>query len=548
MNEVEFRSRYDFHEKNDYIGSGGFSNVFKAKDTIHENEVAIKISPVNPAWGGFTLKREVEIVNSLQPIHKNIARYESCYRFTNLSGSTDFAILKFYELGNLDKFLINNALNIDEKEYIIRGILSGVAFLHQKKIIHRDLKASNILIAKEKEVLVPKITDFGQARKTAREALMENSAIAVSYHYAAPEQIDNKEILMNVDLWSVGILIYRIMTGQLPFRSDAPETTLTMLQKIKNVDLPKDLYDLPEPYKSLILKCLVKDVKKRVQKAEDLLKLMDDYYKPLKINELEEDRKKAAMLLEKIETRLQEEEQTRLKEEERTRLKADEERTRLKAEAERTRLKAEAERARLKAEEEAEAERNRLKAEEEAEAERTRLKAEEEAEAERNRLKAEEEANRLKPNIGKYFPFLSEMDKEVKLWVGVTLTVIIICGIFGYCNVPNSPTISRKESRTPPPPQTESLPTDNLLIVRQQIIEQLCNAGINKRFSVNMTVHPNGSVDSTRIIYNCTTCNEQNKTLIKITTARLKLPAPINNGNPVVYNWTFDSDSIKCTK
>jgi serine/threonine protein kinase len=574
MNEKEFENRYAFDEKKDHIGSGGFSNVFRAKDTIHGNDVAIKKSPVNPTWGGFTLQREVEIVNRLRPIHNNIARYESCYRFKNIAGSTDFAILKFYELGNLDQFLIHNSLTIKEKDAIIRGILSGVAFLHQKNIIHRDLKASNILIAREKDVLVPKITDFGQAREAAREALMENSAIAMSYHYAAPEQIDNTKILMNVDLWSVGILIYRIMTGVLPFRSDAPETTQSMIQKIRNVDLPKPLYDLPEPYKTLVIKCLVKDVTQRVQKAEDLLKVMDDYTKKLdKESETEkeirlkqeeerirlnQEKERIRLNQEKERTRLmqEEKERTRLKqeEEERTRLKQEEEeRTRLKQEEERTRLKQEEERTRLKQEKE---EQTRLKQEEE---ERTRLKQEEERtrlkqEEERIRLKQEEEERaRLQQKVvktSKFAPFLPEMDKEVKSWVGVTLAVMIICGILGYCSVPKLPqkvseVIPPKES-PPSLPPTAPLPTDNFPIVRQQIIEQLCNAGIKNKFNVNITVNPNGSVDSMHIIYNCLNCDERNKTLIKTTSARLKLDTPISNGNPIVYKSNFDSDSIKC--
>lgn len=282
-----FESRYS---NKSYIGSGGFSKVYKVFDHAKNHYVALKMADVRPEWKQFTLQREVELVNSL-PSHRNIARYENCYRFnTGMTGQVDFAILRFYEYGNLEQFLSKKKdLTLADKRGIIRGMLEGIAFLHGNGIIHRDLKSQNILLHREDGVWTPKITDFGLSRQTSGNSNVTNSAVGLSYAYAAPEQIQNRKIYKNVDLWAAGVIIYRIMAGELPFQSEtggnsrSTQSQLQISQKIINLELPLKLSDLPEPYLSMIRQCLVLDPQQRVERAEDLINMMrGESYEPSK--------------------------------------------------------------------------------------------------------------------------------------------------------------------------------------------------------------------------------------------------------------------------
>lgn len=284
-----FESRY---QQKTLIGSGGFAKVYKVFDHAKNHYVALKVADVRPEHKKFTLKNEVELVNKLQP-HRNIARYDACYRFnTGFTGEMDFALLKFYEYGNLEQFLEREQLDLDDKKLIIQGILNGIEFLHQNNIIHRDMKAQNVLMNREDGVWTPKITDFGLSRQIMQEAAVENTAIGMSYAYAAPEQILNKKITKNVDLWAVGVIIYRIMANELPFKSKpqgddrSTQSQLEISKRIVNMELPEMLNSISEPYQKIIRRCLVLDPSERVQSARELVDILlghDAYFPELNI-------------------------------------------------------------------------------------------------------------------------------------------------------------------------------------------------------------------------------------------------------------------------
>lgn len=274
-----FESRY---RNKQYIGAGGFGKVYKVFDHAKNHYVALKVSDVRPEWNKFTLQNEVELVNRL-PFHRNIARYDACYRFnTGFTGIMDFAVLKFYEYGNLEQFLKKEELTFEDKTLIIRGILDGVNFLHKNDVIHRDLKAQNILLHREDGVWTPKITDFGLSRQTSGQNTITNSAIGLSYAYAAPEQIQNGKIYKNVDLWSTGVLIYRVIADELPFtgrsggETKSTESQLEVSRKIVNLEIPDKLETIPSPFKEMIKRCLVIKPEERAQSADELLRILKD--------------------------------------------------------------------------------------------------------------------------------------------------------------------------------------------------------------------------------------------------------------------------------
>jgi serine/threonine protein kinase len=277
MNQKEFEQRYRI-EKN--IGSGGFSEVFQAKERKTGRYVAIKKSQVKEEWKGFELMREYELANRL-PHHDNIARYNACYRYdTGMGGVFDFAVLNYYEYGNLEQFLKKNNLNEEQTEQMVRGILEGLTFLHRRDIIHRDFKAQNILIDREHGVWVPKITDFGLSRAALAEDSVHNSAIAMSYAYASPEQLRGEKISKKVDIWSMGVLMYRVVAGELPFQvemvtDNRSAANAELTRQILLGKLPEKLKTMKQPYRSMIGRCLVHDTQLRLGDVEKLLSMLD---------------------------------------------------------------------------------------------------------------------------------------------------------------------------------------------------------------------------------------------------------------------------------
>lgn len=269
----------NLYRERTFVGSGGFAEVHKTFDHAKGCFVALKSARVRPEHRQYTLQREVELVNNL-PQHQNVARYESCYRFDmGLAGEMDFAILEFYENGNLEQFLNQHSLTPDEVSALVNGILRGVGFLHENNITHRDLKAQNILLKREFGIWSPKIADFGLAREVFDQVVTDTS-IGISYAYAAPEQIKGQKISKVVDIWAVGVIIYRIVAGELPFKnqdqeSQGSQAQSDLVRKITNLELPEKLNTIPEPYQRMIRRCLVLDTKARAQSAQELLTLAD---------------------------------------------------------------------------------------------------------------------------------------------------------------------------------------------------------------------------------------------------------------------------------
>lgn len=280
MTDQAFRDRFQYDPDKDLIGSGGFGSVYRAYDYTEKRYVALKISQVKDIYGKFTLLNEVELSKKIDD-HTNVARYELGYRF-KVPFPVDYAIMAYYEEGNLDMVLRKRFGHLTDKEYyeIVEGLLEGIGHLHNENIIHRDLKLANILMLRTKQgQWRPKIADFGLSRQIDdTDASIANSAIGITIAYAAPEQIEGNPIRKNVDLWALGVIVYRLLTGDMPFaatqNADPTNANLEMSRKITQVELPEKLNYVPEPYQTIIRRCFVKDTKDRPQSAYELLDIL----------------------------------------------------------------------------------------------------------------------------------------------------------------------------------------------------------------------------------------------------------------------------------
>ena len=279
MTQQEFYQRYSYSATEDLLGSGGFGKVFRAWDSKNDCEVALKIQPVNTQYPSLRLSQEVDTAAKLD--HPNVARYKECYTFTEFGGETDIAVMSYYKDGSLDKLIKAQTLTYEQRVDILIQILEGIAYLHNHNLIHRDLKPQNILILHNQGRYIPKITDFGISKQLTDEesSVVTNSVLAGTRNYASPEQLMEKVIGKNTDLWSFGIIAFQMLTNSLPFNSGtfsptSEEGRIEQYRQMQSGVLPDAIGRIAEPWQTLIRQCLVFDSKARIAHAEDCLSIV----------------------------------------------------------------------------------------------------------------------------------------------------------------------------------------------------------------------------------------------------------------------------------
>ena len=276
MTYEQFTNRYTFNTQQHQIGKGGFGSVYKAYDNITDTWVAIKVAEVLSNHQSFRLKYEYQKASTLS-LHENIAQYTNCYSFIHPNAEYDYAIMQYYEFGNMQQLLAKNTLNDNQKIQLLKGILNGIAILHKHNIIHRDLKPENILIAKKPDgSFVPKITDFGISKiMGTSNTVTVNTVQGGTFTYSSPEQLAGREIRKNADLWSYGVMVCKVFKGYTPFdsgnnKSLSEADRAAAINNILNATVPPDFYNIPTPFNKLIEVCLQKDPTQRVKDAIEL--------------------------------------------------------------------------------------------------------------------------------------------------------------------------------------------------------------------------------------------------------------------------------------
>jgi formylglycine-generating enzyme required for sulfatase activity/serine/threonine protein kinase len=279
----QFYLRYAFDSKHDRLGSGAFGTVYKAYDNVLNLYKAIKIAKVQSVNGKeFSLLSEFQNVKNIPP-HTNIANYEAVYQFQNKHEVTDYAVMQFYEDGTLKDILQRENLNPAQKTTIIFGLLNGVSHLHKAGIVHRDLKAGNILMARDqKGEFIPKISDFGLSKLLdyGLDESLSNSFQGGSIDYSSPEQFMGLKLMQNTDIWSLGVMLFEIFTGRKPFQGDGPSITPeikrhTTLVKIFKGQISEHINLCPDPYKDIIQLSLRLDPYKRIRNVDQIFKFLE---------------------------------------------------------------------------------------------------------------------------------------------------------------------------------------------------------------------------------------------------------------------------------
>lgn len=248
------------------IGGGGMAIVYKAKDLILHRQVAVKI--LRSQFGmdeDFVNRfhREAQAVASLS--HPNVVGVYD----VGQDDETHYIVMEYIE-GHTLKEVINQqgALPIEEAVRISIQICDALDHAHQNNIIHRDIKPHNIMIGKNGRV---KVTDFGIARAVTSTTITHTNSILGSVHYFSPEQARGGVSAEKSDIYSLGIVLYEMVTGQLPFSGDSP---ITIALKHLQEPLPEPREsnpNIPQSVENIIFKALVKDPFLRYSSARAML-------------------------------------------------------------------------------------------------------------------------------------------------------------------------------------------------------------------------------------------------------------------------------------
>jgi len=257
-----FAERYEIIEE---LGAGGMGRVYRAYDRKIEEEVALKLILPEIAAERRTVDRFRNEIKTARKIrHANV-----CGMFDLQEEGKILFITMEYVRGEDLKSLIRRTRILAARTAvsIARQVAEGLGEAHRLGVVHRDLKPSNIMIDKEGNA---KIMDFGIARSLAGAGTTTEGAIIGTPGYMSPEQVDSKEVDQRSDIYSLGVILYEMVTGTVPFEGNTP-LSIAMKHKLEAPRNPQELVSqLPDSLSLLILKCLEKNREKRYQDAKEL--------------------------------------------------------------------------------------------------------------------------------------------------------------------------------------------------------------------------------------------------------------------------------------
>ena len=263
----------------EHLGTGGMATVWLGYDTILDRQVAIKTFKIdaNDEDAVKRFNREAKAVTSLS--HPNIV---SIYDVEN-EGEFYYLILEYVKGMTLKDYMIKNPrIPIETIVHIAKQIASGLSHAHQNGIIHRDIKPQNILM---NDNLTCKITDFGIARAYGDTTLTQTNQMLGTVYYLSPEQARGNVATAQSDIYSLGILIFEMITGQIPFKGEsAVAIALKHLQE-ELPDIDKYRENVPQSVKNIVLKATMKNPNERYISSKELFEDLSTVLNPERLYE-----------------------------------------------------------------------------------------------------------------------------------------------------------------------------------------------------------------------------------------------------------------------
>jgi non-specific serine/threonine protein kinase len=255
-------SHYKILEK---LGEGGMGVVYKALDTKLDRIVALKFLPHDLAPDDAEKARFLQEAKAASALnHPNV-----CTIFDiREENEEQFIVMEYVEGETVKSRIKGKQLSVEEIIQIGLQMAEGLSSAHGKGIVHRDIKSDNIMLTKDRRV---KIMDFGLAKLTGGALLARSRTTAGTIGYTSPEQIKGEDVGPQSDLWSLGVVLYEMLAGQLPFSGDHEAAVIYEVLNVEPQAIISRRTDVPEHLQALVTSLLKKDTSRRPASAQDVV-------------------------------------------------------------------------------------------------------------------------------------------------------------------------------------------------------------------------------------------------------------------------------------
>ncbi|TET66359.1 MAG: hypothetical protein E3J45_06635, partial [Candidatus Zixiibacteriota bacterium] len=262
LSEGTIVGHYKIIEK---IGAGGMGEVYLAEDTELRRKIALKFLPPHLCQDEgcrSRFKREAQAAAVLE--HPNIV---TIHEVSEHQGRP-YIVMQYVEGKSLRDIIKEKELPLDEIVDLAIQICDGLSKAHEAGVIHRDIKPSNICIGSDGR---PKILDFGLAAVQGSEHLTKTGSTLGTIGYMSPEQVKGEKVNHCSDIFSMGIVLYEMITGQRPFKGESEAAIIYSIVNEEPEPLAKYKSDIPEELQQVVDKALAKDIDERYQTIDDLM-------------------------------------------------------------------------------------------------------------------------------------------------------------------------------------------------------------------------------------------------------------------------------------
>lgn len=256
-----------------FIARGGMGEVYEAEDIELRERVALKTIRPDAAGDESTVarfKREIQLARKVT--HPNVARIFDLGHHQSAAGMINFLTMELLDGETLSERLKRTGrLSTDEAFPLVEQMVAALGAAHKAGVVHRDFKTANVILVPSGDGVRAVVTDFGLARGPVGGESTPSGAIIGTLEYMAPEQMEGEAVTKEVDIYALGILLYTMVTGAMPFSGDTPFAVA--IKRLKEAPSPPRTHvpDLDPRWERAILRCLERNPEDRFGNVEDVL-------------------------------------------------------------------------------------------------------------------------------------------------------------------------------------------------------------------------------------------------------------------------------------
>lgn len=262
------------------IGGGGMSNVYLAHDMILDRDVAIKVLRYDFSNEDDLHRRfQREALSATSLTHPNIVNIFD----VGEDGDIHYLVMEYVKGKTLKQYIVDSApLHPYEAVEIMKQLTSAISNAHQNQIIHRDIKPQNILMDDEKNV---KITDFGIAMALSATSFTQTNSVLGTVHYLSPEQARGGTATKKSDIYALGIVLYELLTGKLPFSGESAVSIALKHLQTETPSVREVQPSIPQSLENVVMKATAKDPQHRYRTVEEMQHDLETVLSPERMEE-----------------------------------------------------------------------------------------------------------------------------------------------------------------------------------------------------------------------------------------------------------------------